>query len=77
MCPARLFTVGAGELFFKESKIQGDPTSVVAYALGILPLLQFLLDFISVNEPPAKKLLLQMTLWLLGNYQALKTTGAN
>ena len=77
MCPARLFTVGAGELYFKESKIQGDPTSVVAYALGILPLLQFLLDFISVNEPPAKKLLLQMTLWLLGNYQALKTTGAN
>ena len=77
MCPARLFTVGGGELFFKEGKIQGDPTSVVAYALGILPLLQFLLDFISVNEPPAKKLLLQMTLWLLGNYQALKTTGAN
>ena len=77
MCPARLFTVGAGELFFKEDKIQGDPTSVVVYALGILPLLQFLLHFISVNELPAKKLLLQMTLWLLANYQALKTTGAN
>ena len=48
--PARLFIIGGGELFFKEGTTQGDPTSMDAIALEILPLLQFLLDFLSVNE---------------------------
>ena len=46
MYPARLFIIGGGELFSKEGTTQGDPTSTGAYALEILPLLQFLLDFI-------------------------------
>ena len=48
--PARLFIIGGGELFSKEGTTQGDPTSMDANALGILPVLQFLLDFLSVNE---------------------------
>ena len=48
--PARLFITSGGELFSKEGTTKGDPTTVGAYALGILPLLQFLLDFIFVNE---------------------------
>ena len=75
MCPARLFIISGGELLPKEGTTQGDRTSVGAYTLGILPLLQFLLDFISVNK--LKRLFLQMTLRLLANYQALKTTEAN
>ena len=55
MCPARFFNVGGGELLSKEGTTQGDPTSVGAYALGILPLLQFLLDLISVNELSANE----------------------
>ena len=55
MYPARLFIIGGGELFSKEGTMQGDPTSMGAYALEILPLLQFLLDFISVNELNAKE----------------------
>ena len=71
MCPARLFIIGGEELFPKEGTTQGDPTSMGAYALGILLLLRFRLDFISVS------LLLPMTLRFLANYQALKTNGAN
>ena len=55
MCPARLFIIGGGELLPKEGTTQGDPTSMGAYALGILPLLQFLLHYISVNELNAKE----------------------
>ena len=71
MYPARLFIIGGEELYPKEGTTQGDPTSMGAYALGILLLLRFRLDFISVS------LLLPMTLRFLANYQALKTTGAN
>ena len=55
MCPARLFIIGRGELLSKEGTTQGDPTSIGAYALGILPLLQFLLDLIPVNQLNAKE----------------------
>ena len=55
MCPARLFIIGGGELLSKKGTTQGEPTSMGAYALGILPLLQFLFDFISVNELNARE----------------------
>ena len=41
MCPARLFIISGGELLSKEGTTQGDPTSMGADALGILPVLQF------------------------------------
>ena len=50
VCPTRLFIIGGEELLSNEGITQGNPTSMVAYALGILQLLQFLLDFISVNK---------------------------
>ena len=57
----------------KEGTTHGDQTSMSAYALGILPLLQFLLNFISVSELNVKEVALR----LLANFQALITTGAN
>ena len=50
MSPARLFIISGGELLSKEGTKQGDRTSMGAYGLGMLPLLQFPLRFISVNE---------------------------
>ena len=41
MCPARLFIIGGGERFSKEGTAQCDPTSMGAYALGILPCFGF------------------------------------
>ena len=55
MCPARLFIIGGGELLFKVGTTKGDPTSMGAYILGISPLLQFFIDFISVNKLNAKE----------------------
>ena len=55
LCPARLFIIGGGELLYKEGTTHGDPTAMGAYALGILPLLQFLLNFISVSELNVKE----------------------
>ena len=55
MCPARLFIIGGGELPSKEGTTQGDSTSMGARTRGIPPLLQFLIDFISVNKFNAKE----------------------
>ena len=72
MCPARLFTVDGGELLSKEGTTQGDPISMSAYALGILQLLQFLLDVISVNELNAKEVAFADDFTVAGKIPSIK-----
>ena len=50
MAPARLFIYSGGEILCKEGTTQGDPTSMGACALGILPMLHFFLGLIQTNE---------------------------
>ena len=65
--PARLFIFGGGEILSKEGTTQGDPTSMGAYALGILPMLHSLPDFVLTNDLQLEKLLLLMILQLPEN----------
>ena len=53
--PARLFIFGGGEILSKEGTTQGDPTSMGAYTLGILPVLHSLLDFVFINDLQTKE----------------------
>ena len=48
--PARLFITGGGEILSQEGTTQGDPTALGAYASGILQLIHFLREFISINH---------------------------
>ena len=47
--PARLFIFGGGEILSKEGKTQSNLTLMGDYALGILPMLHSLLDFVWTN----------------------------
>ena len=53
--PSRLFIFGGGEILFSEGTTQGERTPVGVYALGILPLIKFLLQFVNLNKLNAKE----------------------
>ena len=72
MCFARLFIIDGGELLSNEGTTQGDLTSMGAYALGISPLLQFLLDFISVNDLNAKEVAFADDFTVAGKISSIK-----
>ena len=77
ICPARLFIIGEGELLCKEGTTQSDPTSIGVYALRMLPVLQFLLDFISVDKLNAKKVAFADDFTAAGKFSIIKTVGVN
>ena len=53
---SRLFIVGGREEFKSGWTTHGDPIDMGSYALAILQLMEFLLEFININKMNAKEL---------------------
>ena len=54
--PAHSFIIGGTEILSKEGTAQRDSTAIAAYALGVTPLIQNLLEIMSSNKlHPTKK----------------------
>ena len=70
--PSRLFIVGLGEILSSEGTTHGDSTAMEAYALGILPLIKFLLELINLNEMHAKEVIFADDFSVAGNLNSIK-----
>ena len=67
-----LFIVGGGEILYSEGTTQDDPTAVVSHALGNLPLIKFLLEFINLNKMNANEVVFEQDFSVTGNLNSLK-----
>ena len=70
--PSRLFIVLGGEIFSSEGTTQLDQTAMGAYALGILPLIKSLPEFINLNEVNTKKVVFVDDFSVIGNLNSIK-----
>ena len=70
--PSRLFIVAVGEIFSSEGTTQVDQATMGVYALGILPLIKYLLEFINLNEMNAKKVVFADDVSVAGNLNSIK-----
>ena len=70
--PARLISDG-GEILSKKGTTQGDPTSMGAYALGILPKLDSLLDFVLTSALQTREVAFADDLTVAGKLADIKS----
>ena len=61
-----------GEILSSEGATQGDPTVMRAYALCILPLIKFLLEFINLNDMNAKEVVFSDDFFVAGSLNSIK-----
>ena len=69
---SRFFIVSGGEILSSEGTTQGDPTAMGVYALGILPLIRFLLKFSDLNEMNGKEVVFTDDFSIAGSLNSIK-----
>ena len=70
--PSMLFIVGGKKILSSEGTTQGDPAATGAYAIGILPLIKFLLEFINLNEMNSTEVVFADDFSVAGNLNSIK-----
>ena len=70
--PSRLFIVAGRKILPSVRTTQGDQRAMGAYALGILQLIKFLLEFINLNEMNAKEVVFADDFSVAGSLNSIK-----
>ena len=71
--PSRLFIVDGGEILSSVGTMQGDPTAIGEYALRILSLVKFLLQFINnLNKMNTKEVAFADDFSVAGSFNSIK-----
>ena len=65
------------EVLSREGKTQGDQAAIGAYALGILPLIKFLLEFINLDKMNANEVVFADEFSVAGCLNNINITGIN
>ena len=70
--PSRLFIIGGREISSREGTTQGDPTAMAAYAIGMTPLLIFLLEYTILNNNTTKHVAFADDFTVAGKIEEIK-----
>ena len=69
---SRLFIIGGGDILPSVWTTQGDAAAMGAFALEILPLIRFLLEFINLNKMNTKKVDLATDFSVADSFNSIK-----
>ena len=73
LVPTRCFILGNKEIKSKEGTTQSNPTAMVAYELGVTPLINFLYEYVSMNNLRSKEVRFGDDFTIAGKIEGIKS----